>query len=91
LVSETAAAAVFLDYNSQFHWYDVVYLDAKTFESEIGESENCYTVLEKILGEDCFITQWKGNWWIFRLDEMENNPVYVAEFDLVGTYISTAV
>ncbi len=90
MVNEVAPAAVILDYNSQFHWYDVVYLDAKTFETKIGECEDCYSVLSKILGEDCYITQWLGNWWIFRTDEMEDNPVYVAEFDSSGTYVSTA-
>lgn len=90
LVNESAAAAIILDYNSQFHWYDKVYIDALTFEKEIGLSEDCYTVLEKILGEDCFITQWHGNWYIFRVDEMDAGPVYEAEFDPSGVYISTA-
>jgi len=90
VTNETAAAAVFLDYVSQFHWYDVVYLDADTFEKTIGTCENCSEVLKKILGEDCFITQYKGNWWIYRVDEMEGNPIYVAEFDANGLYISTA-
>lgn len=90
IVSETAAGAVVTDTASASHWYDNVYIDAKTFEKEIGESEDCYTVLEKILGEDCFITQWLGNWWIFRVDEMEDNPVYVAEFTSAGVYVSTA-
>jgi hypothetical protein len=89
LVAEGPVTATFTDYNSQFHWYDNVYLDAKTFESEVGKCENCYTVLEKILGEDCFITQYKGNWWIFRVDEMEDNPIYVAEFLADGTYSAT--
>lgn len=89
-VSEAAAGAVIIDTQSLLHWYDAVYLDAKTFEQEIGVSEDCYTVLEKILGEDCYITQWLGEWWIFRVDEMEDNPVYVATFDSTGAYVSTA-
>ena len=89
-VSEGASGGVINDTQSLLHWYDAVYIDAKTFEAEIGTCENCYSVLEKILGEDCFITQWLGNWWIFRVDEMEDNPVYVAEFDNTGAYISTA-
>lgn len=86
----TDPAAVFLDYYSQFHWYDKVYIDAGTFEKIIGECESCYEVLTKILGEDCFITQYKGNWWIYRVDEMEGNPIYVAEFTTAGVYVSTA-
>lgn len=83
-------STTFTDTVSASHWYDVVYLDAKTFEAEIGVSENCYSVLEKILGEDCFITQWHGSWWIFRVDEMEDNPLYIAEFTSAGVYVSTA-
>lgn len=89
VISESVTPTI-TDTASDSHWYDNVYIDAKTFEKEIGESEDCYTVLEKILGEDCFITQWLGNWWIFRVDEMEDNPVYVAEFDQDGVYVSTA-
>lgn len=90
LVSEGPVSTTFTDDNSTGHWYDKIYLDAKTFEKEIGLSEDCYTVLEKILGEDCYITQWKGEWWIFRVDEMEDNPVYVGTFDSNGLYVSTA-
>lgn len=81
--------AVFTDPVSASHWYDIVYIDAKTFEKEIGLSQDCYTVLSKILGEDCYITQWKGEWWIMRVDEMEDNPTYVAEFDSDGVYVAT--
>lgn len=91
LVDEIATNVTITDTASASHWYDIVYLDAKTFESTIGESINCYDVLSKILGEDCYITQWHGNWWIMRVDEMEDNPFYVAEFSPEGVYISTAV
>lgn len=90
IASEGPVNATITDYNSQFHWYDKVELDSKTFEVEIGKCENCYSVLQKILGEDCFITQWNGEWWVFRVDEMEDNPVYVATFDSNGLYVSTA-
>lgn len=90
LTTEFAPATTITDYMSTFHWYDKVYIDAKTFEKEIGTCEDCYTVLSKILGEDCFITQWLGEWWIMRVDEFEDNPVYVAYFAVDGTYYSTA-
>lgn len=90
LVTEYAPATTITDYMSTFHWYDKVYIDAKTFEKEIGTCEDCYTVLSKILGEDCFITQWLGEWWIMRVDEFEDNPIYVAYFAVDGTYYSTA-
>lgn len=44
----------FLD--ASHHLYSDIFLDAKTFEKQIGESEDCYTVLEKILDKDCFFS-----------------------------------
>jgi hypothetical protein len=87
LVNE-AVNATFTDSSSGGHFYDKIYLDAKTFESSIGLSENCYTVLEKILGEDCFMTQWKGNWYVMRVDEFDGNPIYAATFDFNGLFVS---
>lgn len=86
-VGESAPGAVFTDVSSTAHFYDNVYLDAKTFEKIVGESESCYTVLQKILGEDCFLTQWMGEWLIVRVDEFDGNPVYVAEFDEDGDFV----
>lgn len=86
VVAEAALAAVFTDSSSGLHFYAGVYLDAKTFEEQIGESEDCYTCLEKILGEDCFITQFKGEWWIVRVDELDSNPLYKASFDEDGIF-----
>lgn len=84
--TEIAVAAVFTD-TSSGHLYDKIYLDAKTFEKEIGLSEDCYTVLEKILKEDCFITQWLGEWWIMRVDEFEDTQIYVTEFNSDGDFV----
>lgn len=69
------------------HLYDKIYLDAKTFEASIGESEKCRTVLEKILGEDCVLFQWKGAWWIMRIDEIDDNLFYVAQFGTDGLFV----
>lgn len=66
------------------HFYDKIYLDAKTFEKDISESDDCRTVLEKILGEDSTVFQWKGFWTILRLDEITNNPFYIFPFDADG-------
>lgn len=87
---ETAVDVVFTDTSSAAHWYDSVYIDVKTFEAEIGVSEDCQTVLNKIFGEDCYITQYKGQWWIYRVDEINELPVYVATFNSSGDYVSTA-
>lgn len=85
-VSEASVNATFTDTSSQKHFYDAIYLDAKTFEAKINEAENCYSVLQKILGEDCFLTQWQGQWWIMRVDEFDGNPPYVATFDADGVF-----
>jgi hypothetical protein len=84
-VIENTVGVVFTDTSSTTHFYDTVYLDAKTFESEIGECENCRTVIEKILGEDCVLTQYLGSWWIYRLDEYDENLFDVITFDPDGT------
>lgn len=71
------------------HFFDAIYLHAKTFEDKIGVSINCYDVLERILGEMAFLTQRGGEWWIFRVDEMAGtNPYYTATFNADGTFDS---
>lgn len=84
---ETAPGPVtFQDTSSLHHFYDTIYLDVLTFEKSIGESEDCNTVLEKILGEDCFLTQWKGAWYIMRVDEFDGNPIYECVFNVNGAF-----
>lgn len=86
LTDEVAAGAVFTDTSSTSHLYNFIFLDAKTFESEINVSEDCYSVLTKILGEDCFLTQWQGKWYIMRIDEYDNfNPIYQCVFSADGS------
>lgn len=70
------------------HFYNSVYIDAKTFEDEVGTSVNAYEALAIILGEDCYLTQWQGYWWIMRIDEFDGNPQYVAEFTSAGELMS---
>ena len=61
------------------HFYKWCYLDAKTFEDEVGTCINCYDVISYILGEEAFIFQYLGEWRIQRVDEMEHGL-------LVGTW-----
>lgn len=84
----TLSTVTFQDTSSLHHFYDIIYLDALTFEKTIGESEDCYTVLEKILGEDCFLTQWKGSWYIMRVNEFDGNPIYECIFTPAGFFSS---
>lgn len=95
LTDEGPVNATFTDYNSTFHFYDIIYLNATTFEGgsndESGNNvrEDCNTVLNKILGEDCFLTQWQGKWYIMRIDEYDNfNDIYPATFDKDGVFVS---
>jgi hypothetical protein len=88
LTAENVTNVTFTDTSSATHIYAGTYLDAKTFETNIGEREDCYSVLSKILGEDCYLTQYKGEWWIVRIDEVEALPVYVALFNSEGEYQS---
>lgn len=86
LVNETVTIynVTFTDAASVLHFYDGIELDAKTFEAEVGTSEDCYTVLTKILGDDCCVFQSRGEWWIIRIDEYDNNPLYRARFNTDG-------
>ena len=60
------------------HMYNFCFLHALTFETNIGEFDDCYTVLEKILGENSYLSQEKNRWYIKRVDEYDNhNPVSV--------------
>lgn len=88
-VSEAGITNFQLIDQSSGHLYLKCYLDAKTFEAEVGEREDCYTVLEKLLGHDCFVTQYNGSWHIIRIDEWDNNPIYYTEFDPDGYFIET--
>lgn len=88
---EADIVTTFTDVTTADHFYKGTYLDAKTFEEAIGVSENCYDVLKKILGFDCFITQYKERWWICRIDEYDNNPFYVARFDENGEFIDSYI
>lgn len=70
------------------HFYKWFWLDAKTFEDEIGLSTDAYEVLIRILGNMCFLTQYKGRWRIQRIDEMElDKPLNVYRFNSEGGFI----
>ena len=51
--------------------YATLYLNIKTWEDQkVGQYLNCYDILERILGHDCYLTQAKGQWWIIRVKEL---------------------
>lgn len=83
--------AIVLDSDTEdlSHFFKYIFLDAKTFESEVGESEDCETVLNKIFKRMCFITQKNGLWWIMRVDEMAGaSDLYITRWDTDGNFIS---
>jgi hypothetical protein len=86
IVDELDVEAHILDYH--WHWAKDTYLHIKTFESEIGACEDCYTVIKKILAPfNGFITQYGGQWFIGNYDEYEGTPIKAVEFDHLGAYV----
>lgn len=69
------------------HFYNYCYLNAQTFEEAIGESENCFSVLEKILGEFCELSQQKNRWFIKSIDEAGYSDLRICRFTYNGTPI----
>lgn len=63
-------------FRSNGHTFSDIYLDATTFETDVNERDDCYTVLNKILDAyGCFITYDTigpiGGWYIIRWDEYD--------------------
>ena len=70
--------------------YNFCYLHALTFETNIGEFDDCYTVLEKILGENSYLTQEKNRWYIKRVDEYDNHDPVSVTFAYDGSTVETS-
>jgi len=66
------------------HMYHTIYLDAQTFATGPGEFEDCFTVLEKILGEYCELSQQKNEWYIRAIDEFDAQPSQQVRFSASG-------
>lgn len=86
LVNEANTANVTLSDQSSGHLYDSIYKDVLSYETNINELADCRTVIERILGFDCFLTQWKGAWWIIRVGEINAGVLYPARFDPDGVF-----
>lgn len=71
------------------HFYKAQWIDARTFEEEVGTTENCYSALEKILKDNSTLFQHLGEMWIRRTDEIEyGHNFYVFTFDSEGNFLS---
>lgn len=66
------------------HMYHTIYLDAQTFATGPGEFEDCFTVLEKILGEYCELSQQKNEWYIRAVDEFDAQASQQVRFTASG-------
>lgn len=73
------------------HTYNFCYLHALTFEDNINEFLDCYTVLEKILTENCTLTQEKNVWYIKRIDEVDSQDQLQVRFAYDGSNVETEV
>lgn len=76
-------------------FYESNFLNAKTFEDQIGTRIDCYETIRRILTEDCVVFQSKGEYYIVRIDEIEDFSgifqMNVDTYDYQGTYVSTAL
>lgn len=70
------------------HLYHTIYLDARTFEKSINEFEDCFSVLEKILGEYCELSQQKNEWYIRAIDEFDWQNSIQVRFNYNGTIMA---
>lgn len=65
------------------------YVDVLSFEKNINEFEDCYTVLYKILlSLGCRLCQYNNYWYILRIDEYKNSAFVVHNYGLGANYIS---
>lgn len=69
------------------HCFNTQYLDAKTFETEVGESDDCYEVLSRLLKYLGTLGQRHGEWWFKNFDEYDTQPDYICVFDSSGDYV----
>jgi hypothetical protein len=66
------------------HMYHTIYVDAQTFATGPQEFENCFSVLEKILGEYCELSQQKNEWYIRAIDEFDAQDSIQVRFNSAG-------
>ncbi len=76
------------------HAFWDTFLDARTFETDVNERNDCYTVLTKILDAfGCFICYDHDGWYIIRWDEYDDindgtTVLRFATFSSEGAFVS---
>jgi hypothetical protein len=68
----------------EYHFYNYINVDAQTFETSVAQLEDCFSVLQKILGEFCELSQQKNVWFIKSIDEAEYTSFRICKFDYEG-------
>lgn len=85
LVNEVGVDTIFTDVSANF--YNDCFVHAKTWEKEIGESIDAYTVIQRILGDHCRLIQQWGAWWIISVDELDNFQMRGCNYDEEGNFV----
>ncbi len=70
-------------------FFEKAFVDASMFKSYSVESEKSYTVLESILGNMHYITQYEGEWYIMNVDDMDGASISKRIYSSTGVYSSS--
>jgi hypothetical protein len=81
------ASVVVMIYFETGHWMNTQWIDAKTFEQEIGVSTNPYDALVGINKWMNYVCQRNGEWWIKAIDEYDQQPNYITRFSSQGVWL----
>lgn len=88
-IREAAQVALSADTTGEGHFHKSMFLDAKTFEDDIGMLESAFDVLDKIFRYNTRCFQRSASWWIVRPDEFEQrDDLYLFEFDHTGAFVA---
>lgn len=80
------------DPSDEGHFLKHVYLNAKTFETDIGEADDARTAMEKIMGKICTLFQHDGEWWLVIIDELEYSSIMrVTKWYETGEFVYNTV
>lgn len=92
LTDEASVNATFTDLTpGNSHFYKHEWLDAKTFEDQIGTCIDSYEAFLRILKEEATCYQDGDSFFIMRKDEYEfGKPFYLFTFDFEGNFVSAS-
>ena len=90
LINEFADVTI-VDITGGDHFFNRIFLDAKTFEKEIGSSVDGYKAISIIISNYASLTQEKGEWWIKSVDDFDNIAKYNNKYDENGAFVSETI